>query len=287
MTDPARELVRPVRCTLAGMRPTWRFAFIALVACGGHSPAPPPPPAPVSAAPAPAPSSSPAWLGIWFETGTTRALRVVEGGPAARAGFLVGDEIRSIDGVAVNASQQIVKRVSAARPGTRIAIAFTRAGQPRTAVVELAARPPDDRLMRDALVDQPAPPFTAPALDGGAAISISELHGTVVLVDFWATWCGPCTMQFPHLNDWHQRYASRGLRIVALSDEEPDLVREYARAEKLAYPLALDPDARIRLAYLVPGMPTTVIIDRQGIVRYVTVGVADPAEIEAVITRLL
>ena len=264
------------------------FACLVLAtACGGN----------VSATVAPAPqqlvrtaapvSTEPAWLGVRFDPGTTKVVQVVDKSPAAAAGLEIGDEIVSLDGAPMQTSQQIVKTVAGARPDSTVSLVIRRDGTPFTKAVKLAVRPPDDKLIRETLLDRPAPPFSAVTLDGSAPLALADLRGKVVLVDFWATWCGPCTLQFPHLNQWHQQYTSKGLRIVALSDEEPDLVREYAAAEKLVYPVALDPDDRIRAAYLVPGMPTTVIIDKGGIVRYVTVGVADPAEIEAVITRLL
>lgn len=229
----------------------------------------------------------PAWLGAWFEPGTTHVIQVMPDSPAAAAGLQVGDRIASLDGAAVRTSQEIVETVRSARPGAQMTIALTRDGKEHTVVATLAPRPTDEELMQNALLDKPAPAFTAPALDGGPPLTLDALRGNVVLVDFWATWCGPCTEQFPHLNEWHRTYKDKGLRIVALSDEEPDLVREFAAAAKLAYPIALDPDNKIRAAYLVPGMPTTVLIDKAGIVRYVRVGVASPTEIETAITQLL
>lgn len=236
---------------------------------------------------APAARSERPWLGVRFEPGTTRIVQVVDGSPAAAAGLQVGDQIQALDGIAMHASQQIVTTVAESQTGHRLNVTFDRAGAQHTLAIPLAARPRADHLMRESLLDRPAPAFTAAALDGGAPLALTDLRGEVVLVDFWATWCGPCTTQFAHLNDWHRRYASRGLHIVALSDEEPDLVREYVTSQQLAYPVALDPDDRIRAAYLVPGMPSTVIIDRAGVVRYVTVGAVDPAEIEGAFTRLL
>ena len=226
------------------------------------------------------------WLGLRFDPGTTRVVQVVDKSPAAKAGLAVDDEIESLDGVHVQRSQEIVRTVAETKPGTVITLAVRRAGKQLTFPVKLAVRPPDDRLMRESLIDKPAPAFSATGIDG-APMVLADLRGQVVLIDFWATWCGPCTTQFPHLNEWHAQYAQQGLRIVALSDEEPDLVREYVKATQLTYPIGLDPDSRIRAAYLVPGMPTTVIIDRAGVVRYIAVGTSDPAEVEAVIKKLL
>jgi peroxiredoxin len=230
--------------------------------------------------------SQPAFLGVRFEPGTTRATQIVEGSPAAAAGIQVGDAIASLDGVAMTTSKQIVETIAAAKPGSTISIVLTRGDQTLTVPVKLVERPSDDRLIRQTLLDRPAPAFTAPMIDG-TTVTLADLRGNVVLVDFWATWCGPCTAQFPHLNAWHAQYTSQGLRIVALSDEEPQQVRDYVAAEKLAYPVGLDPNERIRAAYLVPGIPTTAVIDKAGIVRYVRVGVGNPAEIEATFTRLL
>jgi peroxiredoxin len=266
-------------------------ALIAIGACGGNAP-PPEPPVPQEPARAePAlPSSAetgPAWLGVRFDPGTTRVVQVIELSPAAVAGLRVGDEIVSLDGVAMHGSQEIVQTVGDAKPGRPMTIVLTRGGNQLTLRVKLASRPDERQLMQNTLLDRPAPAFSAPALDGGKPVTLASLRGHVVLVDFWATWCEPCTTQFPHLNQWHKQYTSKGLRIVALSDEEADQVREFTAAEKLAYPVALDPGEKIRAAYLVPGIPTTVLIDKDGVVRYVRVGAASPVEIETAITELL
>ncbi|HEX5062688.1 MAG TPA: redoxin domain-containing protein [Kofleriaceae bacterium] len=230
--------------------------------------------------------TQPAWLGLRFVPGTTRVQQVIDNSPAAGAKFEAGDEIASLDGVAVHTSQEIVKTVTESRPGTNMTVALTRRGAPLTITVQLAKRPTEDKLISDTLLNKPAPAFTAAALDG-KSLALADLRGHVVLIDFWATWCGPCETQIEHLKQWHSTYAPRGLQIVALSDEESDVVRKYVAEEHLTYQVGLDQDDHIRGTYLVQAMPTTVVIDKAGVVRYVSVGTVAPAEIEAVIKKLL
>jgi peroxiredoxin len=261
------------------------LATLVLVACrSAPAQSPSQPSAPADAAVVEA--QGPGWLGVRFEPGATRVVQVIPRSPAAAAGIRVDDRVDSIDGVAMQTSQQIVDRVTEAAAGTTIKLVLHRGDQQVTVPIKLALRPREDRLMRDSLIDRPAPDFSTVGLDG-SPIKLSALRGQVVLIDFWATWCGPCTVQFPHLNKWHQQLASQGLRIVALSDEEPALIREYATAEKLAYPIALDPDSKIRAAYFAAGIPTTVIVDKAGVVRYVALGVANPIEVETALSVLL
>ena len=131
-----------------------------------------------------------------------------------------------------------------------------------------------------------------------AAVTVANLDGQPVdfaqfvgkkpvVLEFWATWCEPCDRQIPHLNRWHQQYADKGLAIVALSDEEPDQLRKYAKEARLTYPIATDPDDRVRSLYLVSGLPTTILIDKTGVVRYVAIGSVKPSELEAQFTRLM
>jgi peroxiredoxin len=231
--------------------------------------------------------SSPAWLGVFFDPGSTHVLRVVDDGPAALAKIQAGDAIVSIDGVAMQTPQQVIKNVSTRPPGSKVAVALTRGGEPLNVNVTLGARPSDDKVTQRALVDRPAPAFTVTPISSDKPVSLSDLRGRVVLLEFWATWCEPCDRQIPHLNAWHKQYADKGLAILALSDEEPDQVRKYAKEARLMYPIATDPDDRVRSLYLVSGLPTTILIDKTGVVRYVAIGSVKPSELEAQFTRLM
>ena len=111
--------------------------------------------------------------------------------------------------------------------------------------------------------DQPAPAFEA----------LAQQHGKVVLVDFWASWCGPCRQAIPHYQALRQEFAARGFEVIGVGvDQDP---RDGAAALKSLhpdYPQVADPQGRIAAQYDLPGMPTAYLLDRRGTVRRVQLG---------------
>nr|MBA3394105.1 redoxin domain-containing protein [Deltaproteobacteria bacterium] len=254
----------------------------------GGSPSPAALVAPAPRAPSPAPAADPepagpSWIGVVFVRDRLRIARVIVNAPGAHAGLQRGDELVSVDGVALAHPREFIERVRQASIGTKLALVVTRVGKPITTTVVVAGRP--DSLAEHVLVGRPAPPFTAIALDGAPA-KLADLFGHVVVVDFWATWCGPCAFTIPRLNDLHQRYAARGLRIIGLSSEEPDVIRKFVADRHISYAIARDGDERIAADYLREGIPMFVVIDKAGIVRHVIVG-ADVERLDAAVTALV
>jgi cytochrome c biogenesis protein CcmG, thiol:disulfide interchange protein DsbE len=121
-------------------------------------------------------------------------------------------------------------------------------------------------------VNAPAPDFQLQTLDG-QSLKVSDLRGRVVLINFWATWCGPCRQEMPLLQDYLNRYGER-LAVLAVNDDEaPEPVRSFVEALKLHLPVLLDPGSKVTQLYRVRGFPTSVFVDPQGIIRYQHVGV--------------
>ena len=132
-----------------------------------------------------------------------------------------------------------------------------------------------------AMVGKPAPDFKLSLLDGGE-IELSALKGkNVVLLDFWATWCGPCRQVMPALDRVSKDYASKGVRYLAVNlREEPDKINAFLKQAGLKLEVPLDKDGKVAGSYNVRGIPTMVIVDKEGIVREVHVGASPNLEVE-------
>jgi len=135
-----------------------------------------------------------------------------------------------------------------------------------------------------------APEFHAPLLDGKGGLALSEYRGKVVYLDFWASWCGPCLVSLPALEELRQEFPATNFQIVAVNlDREPAKARGFLSKRKIGYPSASDPDGRIPESFGLQTMPTSYLIDSKGVVRYVHTGFRkdDIGEIRKRIQNLL
>lgn len=115
--------------------------------------------------------------------------------------------------------------------------------------------------------DAPAPDFTLPTLQG-RPLRLGEQRGHVVLVNFWASWCGPCRLELPQLNRLHERYAGAGLVLLGINvDEDPARAAQAAQRLGIRFPVLLDRDKAVVRRYDLGSMPATVLLDRDGRVR--------------------
>jgi thiol-disulfide isomerase/thioredoxin len=131
----------------------------------------------------------------------------------------------------------------------------------------------------DAWRGRPAPAITVPLLDGGSAAIAAEATGRRALVVFWATWCGPCKREIPHLNRLHDELGDRVL-LVAISDESPDVLLAARAEHGIRYPLASGDDLPPPFSD-VRAVPTLFVLDAAGTIEDVTVGYSGYDELRA------
>src|SRR5262245_8340689 len=120
---------------------------------------------------------------------------------------------------------------------------------------------------------QPAKDFKVPALDG-TRLQLADLKGKVVFLNLWATWCGPCKEEMPAMEHLWRRYKDQGLVVIALSMDSggAKVVKPYIEQSKYTYPVGLDPKMEVAQLYGARSVPSTFIIDRQGVLRAIALG---------------
>lgn len=138
---------------------------------------------------------------------------------------------------------------------------------------------------------QPAPAFTLGTLDGGRA-SLADHRDKLVVLNFWATWCGPCALEMPSLEALWRRYRERGLVVVAVSVDRGSprgLLEPYVRNLKLTFPILLDPDSKTSDRWRVTALPATFLVRPGGEATGMAVGARewDSAEMRALVEHLL
>jgi len=115
----------------------------------------------------------------------------------------------------------------------------------------------------------PAPAFTLTTLAGQPS-GLNAYKGQVVMVNFWATWCGPCQQEMPLLDQMYKKYKPAGFTLIGVNvDKEAPAVKQLLERKPVSFPVLLDPANQVSKAYHVDEMPSSVIIDRKGQIRYI------------------
>lgn len=146
----------------------------------------------------------------------------------------------------------------------------------------------DPREIPSPLPGRDAPPFALRTLEKGDTVTLADLRGEVVVLNFWASWCIPCRYEHPHLLAASELYGHLGVRFLGLLYQDtPGNARAWLAELGEAYPSLLDDRSRAAIEYGVTGVPETFVIDQEGKVRYKKVGPVTLDELRAAIDPLV
>jgi thiol-disulfide isomerase/thioredoxin len=120
----------------------------------------------------------------------------------------------------------------------------------------------------------------------GEKIHLADLRGKPVVINFWATWCGPCRIEMPLLQKYYDLY-SPDVAVLAINYDEPvEKVRSYIEELGLSFPILLDPHTKVENLYYVRAFPTTFFLDADGIIRYQHIGALNEAQLAAYLDQI-
>ncbi|WP_150912998.1 TlpA family protein disulfide reductase [Marinobacter halotolerans] len=121
-------------------------------------------------------------------------------------------------------------------------------------------------------MNEPAPDFTLKSRSG-ENLRLEDFRGQVVMLNFWASWCGPCRQEMPLMDNIYEQYKDLGFTVLAVNvDENREEAHRFLDKVPVSYPILYDPESRVSEQYNVQAMPTTVMIDRNGKARFVHYG---------------
>jgi len=139
------------------------------------------------------------------------------------------------------------------------------------------------------LIGSPAPDFDLPAQSGGPRATLAAASGKVALVDFWATWCEPCRASFPHYEALKKKFDGDVVVVGISEDDDPEGIKAFATETGATFPLAWDANKNVAAGYHPESMPTSFLVDKNKLVRFVHGGFrpGDESVIEDQVKELL
>lgn len=233
------------------------------------------------------------WLGVSMSRpsgGGVKVEHVFRTSPAEKAKIKKGDQLTHADDVKLDRPRDLVRHVARHKPGMSIKLTVRRGGKSSDMRVTLAEHPGMEKLLRLMHVGRDAYELSGlTPIQGTTPSSIKDLRGKVVLIDFFAGWCGNCKRMTPELARLDRKYKSKGLALLAITSDEEDRAREIVKSWSIPYAVASDEMKQTFSAYNVSAIPAVYIVDKKGKIRDVVIGndVARRKETEKLINKLL
>ena len=209
------------------------------------------------------PEPKPALLGVVPAPAPRGVLihQVLADSAAQKAGLKAGDIILTVNGNKMNSPQTLILEIRKYAAEAPVTLEYERAGVKRRVVIPLGVRKDPA-----ALIGRTAPAFSLPAYPGADKWTLKP--GKIYIVDFWATWCGPCEPVRQALEDFQRGDKSGRIEIVGITTEDNETIRAFYRGTKPGYTIVVDASNEVTTSYFVQGYPTIAVIDAKGVVRF-------------------
>ncbi|MCQ2104550.1 MAG: redoxin domain-containing protein [Fibrobacter sp.] len=231
------------------------------------------------------------WLGVTFKKGVFEnhlALDVKGVHPGSgcfTAGMVAGDQIIGVQGVALTDMSQIQSAVSKGKAGQNIKIEIARDGKKIPLNVKLTERPDDISDLTGSAIGSKIAEFKANFYKNGER-RLAKPKAT--LLDFWATWCGPCRKTLPVLASVYKKYNAKGLEVIGISNEEVSVLNQfYAQQHASPYPLYRDATQDMWRRYGIHAVPTLMLLDQDGYIKRVWSGAPSEAMVEKLVLEVM
>jgi thiol-disulfide isomerase/thioredoxin len=214
------------------------------------------------------------WIGIKLDQGSQGVLikGVLPGTPGEEAGLAAGDEVIALDSKIVTNPNEMISTIRSYEVGAFVELHILHKGAAQTKRIKLIARPDTMEMLNKQLFGKTLPAFDLKPISGGASGASESFRGKVMLIEFWATWCGPCRSTRPRLSEFARANKSKGLAVIGISDEDEATVRSYTQKEQTDFLILSDPSHATQEKFFIMAIPTFVVVNKKGTIVSVGVG---------------
>lgn len=211
------------------------------------------------------------WMGVNIDKGIKGVIvkGVISGTPSDKVGIKSGDEILSVDSTKVTSPSELISYIQSKGVGTEVKVNFLRENKSKSLSLKLEAKPDQTELIKKQLLGKKLPELKLETLDG-KIFTNKDLKNQITIIEFWATWCGPCRATHETLSKFSKENPK--INVLAISSEEMNLIKKYSEKDKKKFTILRDADNGLHSYFSVYSIPTTILINKEGIVKEVALG---------------